>query len=118
MTYSISVKVVISPALEIELPVLGTGNFKWPERGAEAFLLVRCLSMDAEALSLDVYALESLALHNGGKSQPTRKATVQVGDMEGRVVVVAIGVSFLRTDSEGLDPLISHNRQYYAAQLL
>lgn len=34
------------------------------------------------------------------------------------MVLVAVGVSFFRTDSEGEDGLVSHNRKYYAAQLL
>lgn len=38
--------------------------------------------------------------------------------MDDRLVLLAMGVSFLRTDSEGFDGLISHNRKYYAAYIL
>ena len=67
---------------------------------------------------MESYALEPLAFKEAGADNLPKQATVQATNLEDRMVLAAIGVSFFRTDSEGQDGLISHNRKYYATRLI
>ncbi|WP_257666241.1 hypothetical protein [Parapedobacter tibetensis] len=121
LTHAIFIKADIVPipdGIKIQLPAMGRDNFKWPERGAEAYLSIRCIVLDVRELTVDVYALEPLAFAYGHKKkQQQRSAVVPIENMEDRLALVAVGVSFLRTDGAGGDGLISNNRKYYAAYL-
>lgn len=121
LTHSLLVKVAIlveERALRIELSAIGPTHFRWPDRAQEAYLTIRCLVVDGQGAITERHLLEPLAVARTSAGNPPPRAAVKTGDLEDRMVLVAAGVSFFRTDSEGEDGLISHNRKYYAAQLV
>lgn len=121
LTYSLFVRVAILPkanTLRIELPAIGSDRFRWPDRAREAYLNIRCVVVDVRGGIAESYALEPLAFKKASADNLPRQATIQANDLEDRMVLAAIGVSFFRTDSEDQDGLISHNRKYYAARLV
>lgn len=122
LTFSLFLKVAIFPetnTLRIELPAIRPDRFRWPECAQEAYLNVRCFVVDVKhRMVVGSYALEPIAIAEEGAGDPPRQATVKATDLEDRMVLVAIGVSFFRTDSERQDGLISRNRKYYAARLV
>lgn len=116
-----SVRATILPetnAIRVELPAIGPDAFNWPERAQEAYIHVRCIVTDVRELAAEIYALEPLVFRKAGAGNPPRQATVNTTDLEDRMVLVAIGISFSRTDSEGRDGLVSRNRKYYAARIV
>ncbi|GEM_PF-1355901 len=121
LTHLLFVKATILPktnTLRIELPAIRSDRFRWPDRAGEAYLNVRCVVVDVHRGIAENYVLEPLAFKKVSADKPPRQATVQATDLEDRMVLVAVGVSFFRTDSDGQDGLISRNRKYYAARLV
>ena len=122
LTFSLVLRAAIFPetnTLRIEMPAIRPDCFRWPERAQAAYLNVRCLVVDVKhRMVVGSYTLEPVTIAEAGTGSPPRRATVKTTDLEDRMVLVATGVSFFRTDSEGEEGLISHNRKYYAAQLV
>lgn len=121
LTYSLPIKVLVlaeEDALRIELQAMGPSHFRWPDRAQEAYLNVRCHVVDIQGPVVGDYVLEPRVITKRSTGSQPQRARVETCDLENRIVVVAVGVSFFRTDSEGYDGLISHNRKYYAAQII
>ena len=121
LTYSIFARVEIVPVsgeVKVYIPEISAKHFKWPERATIAYVHILGVVLDPYKMTLDCYALDPLGFSTSSIKQPPKKATIPVSDMDDQLLLVALGISFLRTDSEGSDGLISHNRKYYAAHII
>ncbi len=119
LAHSVSIAVDVSPSsgeVNIRLRDTGSDAFKWPERAVEAFLEIRCMVMGAEQLSVATHALEPLSFRLHDRKTSARNASIPIGNMDDCLILVAGGISFLRTGET--EALVSHHRNCYAACIL
>lgn len=116
----ISVGVVIDPvSRKVHLRVRNTGEsgFKWPEQAISACLDVQVVAMDVERLTVDTYGLERLDFGLRDSDVTEKKASVPITEMDHRLILVNVSISFLRVDSAGGGAHISHHQRCHAAYI-
>lgn len=116
----VSLRAAIVPAsgkVNLHLRSTGQSGFKWPERAISACVDIQIVAMDAESLTVDVYGLERLDFGYQGSDATEKNASVAITEMDHRLILVTVSISFLRVDSDDGDSHISHHQRYHAASI-
>ncbi|SFS44229.1 hypothetical protein SAMN04487906_0499 [Zhouia amylolytica] len=104
----------------VRVPAIASSDINWPEKAVQVVLRIRCLLIDPdkEGFAATVFETAPLISSVYGTLSKAKKALLKVGDTEGKVILVAAGISFIRTDGNGTEPYESYNRKHYAARIL
>lgn len=116
----VSVRAMIVPEagkVNLHLRITSEGGFKWPERAISACIDIQIVAMDVERLVVERYGLERLDFAQQDNDAIEKKASVPIIELDDRLVLVVVSVSFLRVDSAGGGAHISHHQRYHAAYI-